>query len=560
LEDLYVWRRIAKTRIDPEALSYDTSPQRNWQHRFLVTGEIGQSPVDIDAEYLGETAKRAINMLVRRGVHIVESLRARQHLAKFLRFRPRGRIVRAPRIGWFQWPRAYGPWVFVLAHEVLGATDKVRIILDPANASDGYGFHRAGTSEQWRQEVAIPLAGNSNVVLAIGLFLAAPLLYWADEPAGGFHFHGDSTIGKTLVCACGQSVWGRPFVPRSPAPDAFGYDWHSTSGRLEERAVLRNDVGLYLDEIGVGDGRAISKAIYELVGGLGKGRMRGREAVFNILLLSTGEQSIADFLGDARAGQLVRLSDIPAKVQPGTAFERFQPDEAGRRFYPAIREYHGTAGHEWLQYLVGQTPKKFKPRLSELQKTWLARSDVTESFKCADSQVRSVINRFALVAAALAMAIEAQILPWSQADTDVAIIACMQRWLNQRGNIDAAGELLRQIERRRKELAATINDRFIHLRVEGRRLVPASAADQEKMNAADQSDGYVKDGQILVTPKAWESMWDGLDIKAVNKHLLREKLLIPDREGKVPSVERYKSGERPTRFYVLASTFIEVTA
>jgi hypothetical protein len=177
----------------------------------------------------------------------------------------------------------------------------------------------------------------------------------------------------------------------------------------------------------------------------------------------------------------------------------------------------------------------------------------------AHPQVISVLSRFALLAVALAIAVEAGILPWTVTDTDAGIIACMQRWVNQRVNIDTTGELLRQIERRRRGLAATINDRFIHLRVEGRRLVPASAADQEKMNAADEYDGYVKDGQILVKPKAWEAMWDGLDIKAVNKHLLREELLIPDREGKVPSAEKYKSGESPARFYVLASTFIDVT-
>ena len=54
----------------------------------------------------------------------------------------------------------------------------VDIVLDGEITADRYGFHRSGTSEQWREQVAVPLAGNSNVVLAVGSFLAAPLLRW----------------------------------------------------------------------------------------------------------------------------------------------------------------------------------------------------------------------------------------------------------------------------------------------------------------------------------------------------------------------------------------------
>jgi hypothetical protein len=115
-----------------------------------------------------------------------------------------------------------------------------------------------------------------------------------------------------------------------------------------------------------------------------------------------------------------------------------------------------------------------------------------------ERQVVSVITRFALVAVALAIAIDAKILPWSIDDTEAAVIACMQRWVNQRGNINAAGELLQEVERRRRTISTTINDRYIHLRVEGRRLVPAVPADQSKMNAADKFDGCVKEGSILV--------------------------------------------------------------
>ncbi len=85
----YVWRRIAKTRIEPVALSHDTTARRNWRTRFTVTDETGEFPVEIASEHLAKKTDRAIVILIKHGVRIVESDDARQHLAIFLRFRPK---------------------------------------------------------------------------------------------------------------------------------------------------------------------------------------------------------------------------------------------------------------------------------------------------------------------------------------------------------------------------------------------------------------------------------------------------------------------------------------
>jgi hypothetical protein len=171
--------------------------------------------------------------------------------------------------------------------------------------------------------------------------------------------------------------------------------------------------------------------------------------------------------------------------------------------------------------------------------------------------VVSVVNRFALVAAALHMAAKVALLPWAAPDIDAAIIACMGRWVGQRGNVDDGGELLREIQRRRQIFAAAIGDRFIHLCLDGRRLAPASAADKRKMRSAAEFDGYVKGDRILVKPEAWQRWWTGLDADAVKQHLLRAGLLIASRNGEVPSPEKFNSGQPPARFYVLARAFIE---
>lgn len=556
--ELYVWRRIARTQIDPVALSRDTSKQRNWRHRYRISDETGRFDVEVGSEKLADRASPAISILMKRGLRVVETAEARQHLAKFLRFKPLGRVIRAARVGWFEARK--GSWVFVLPDETLGDA-RVDIVLDVE--TEHHGLHRSGTSEEWREHIARPLANNSNVILAVGIFVAAPTLLWADEPGGGFHFPGPSKIAKTLIAAIGQSVWGRPYATGAGS-NAFGFTWKFTVNRIGERAVLRSDLGLGLDEIGIGDQRAVARTVYKLAGGLDKGRFGQVERDFNILFLSTGELSLAEFLPDVRPGQLVRLVDIPAQVQPGSAFETIAESEiavAGRKYYAAVGKFHGSVGYDWLQHLVALGPKRIKAELERLRATWWTLPQVTDIASRAHPQVISVINRFALVAGALKMAGAAGIVPWSVSDIDIAIIACMERWLEQRGNVDTAGELLREIKRRRQMLAAAIADHFTYLTVKGRRIVPASATDQRKIAAEAggklQFDGYVKDGRILVWPDAWRRMWAGLDVDAVKDHLLRAKLLIANTNDETPSLEKFRSGAKPARFYVLAADFVE---
>ena len=148
--DLYVWRRIVRTRIDPEALSRDTSPQRNWRHRYRVTDETGQFPVEIGNEHLAKKADHAIRTLMRRGVHVVETREARQHLATFLRYKPRDRIIRVPRTGWYEVKK--DRWVFVLPTETLGNVGNVEIVLDDAITTTSTDFTAPGRATNGANE------------------------------------------------------------------------------------------------------------------------------------------------------------------------------------------------------------------------------------------------------------------------------------------------------------------------------------------------------------------------------------------------------------------------
>ena len=209
IDTLYVWRRICRTEIKAVAWSHDMTPQFNWRARYLVSGEIGQFKVEIGLERLGKHANSGISKLMRHGVRVVESKEAREALATYLRIKPKALIIRAPKIGWFEVKK--GRWGFVLPNETLGASN---VVLDVITKN--HGLDRAGTTAQWIEHIAKPHEHNTNVVLSIGVFFAAPLLRWAAEPGGGFHFHGHSKDGKTskegktLVAVLGQSVYGLP--------------------------------------------------------------------------------------------------------------------------------------------------------------------------------------------------------------------------------------------------------------------------------------------------------------------------------------------------------------
>ncbi len=185
---------------------------------------------------------------------------------------------------------------------------------------------------------------------------------------------------------------------------------------------------------------------------------------------------------------------------------------------------------------------------------WLKLPAVAAVRAKASVQVHSILNRFALVAAALRMAIEAKLLPWSIDETDCGIAACMARCLTSRnGRLDLTGEVLGAIEQIRTILAADLHGRFIHLRIDGDgKLEYANAADATKRDTL----GYVKDGRILIEPTAWRGvLCAGYDPVKTAKHLRTEGLLMADEAGgKLQNKEKVLRGAgdvRSDRFYVL---------
>jgi uncharacterized protein (DUF927 family) len=555
------WERICTTRIDLLALTRDRR-EENWGTYIVITNhDGGRKKLAIPhALTAADKVAEIASLLASLGVGIVPTKQARQLLVQFLTLEVPVRITAVPQIGWHS---SGGTWVFVLPDETIvpAGFNGSQPVLQTATLHVQHGLDVSGTVEQWVDQVAAPIAENSNVHLCVGTFFAGPLLKWASEPPGMFHLWGASKIAKSLVGAIGQSVWGRPKVPGEA--DAFGASWTATAVGFERYAVLRNDLGGYFDEIGEGTPKVIRPAVYCLANGSTK--LRGTRDIelrpiesFRNLSFSTGEPTMEGFLSSGGekvpAGLKVRLVDVPAEVRNESAFETCSGDgieELAKRFYPLTLQLHGAVGRAWLQHLVDLGSDQITARLRRHRDEWLFLPAVAAVRKKATAQVRSILNRFALIAAALRMAIEAGLLPWSVADTDLGVAACMMRWLESRkGRLDVTGEMLSAIEQIRTILSANLHGRFIHQRLDDEgNLEYATPADATKRDTL----GYLKDGIILIEPTAWRSvLCEGFDPVKTARHLKNEGFLITD-EGKLQRQAKVIRGDMvvKARFYAL---------
>jgi hypothetical protein len=557
------WMRVAKDRIDPTGWSHKFGYQRktegqHWRHHFLITERNGsQSTFELPREKLAGTGAAAIRSLMKAGVHIIGRDVAQKALAWFLGFKPKREIVRMPKVGW---ANVGSHWIFVRPDEAFmppGMPQDVTYVLDAATTR--HGLHVMGTAAEWATDVAVPLRGNSNVALAFATFFAAPLLQFASEPGGGNHFYGPSTIGKTTASAAGQSIYGWPL---ETADNAFGVTWAGSEAGFDALALARTDLGLPFDEITLADRRSAQQIVYKIAGGTkgpratSTGNLRETAHAF-VLVLSTGEKSLAEFIGEGlQEGARKRLVDVPAEVQPGSAFETISREQIhieSKRLFDAMKRDHGAVGRDWQRYLVNIGPDKINAELHEHRDAFLALPEVVTVAAKVHPQVGAVVNRFALYAAALRMAIAAGLLPWAVDESDKGIVACMRRWVAQRGNLDTAGEVVRAAREVERELASRLDDSFIHIRKSRNKWVPVSEADVVRQQTPELFDGYVKPDRILVRAEAWRRFCNGFDPTELARYLQQHGTLIAD--GNSVSKAEQVIG-KVDRFYVLSRAIL----
>ncbi|WP_234706329.1 DUF927 domain-containing protein [Xanthomonas citri] len=309
--------------------------------------------------------------------------------------------------------------------------------------SGGLQHHYAavGTLDDWKREVAARCAGNSRLVLAVATMFAGPLLRFTGATGGGFHIVGGSSSGKTTALRVAASVVG---------PPEYAREWRSTANGLEGVAVLHNDATLILDELAQIDPKQAGDAAYLLANGNGKSRANragdARAAArWRIMILSAGEVGLAQHMAEAgkqaRAGQAVRLADVPAEAEAGHGvFERLHDAGDGAALSALLKDAaarsYGAAWPLWMEYLTRLDSPKLTAQLREATDRFLA-THVPDS---ASGEVRRVAERFAIVAFAgeLASTCRHQLTGWQKGEATKGVATCFQAWLQRRGGSGSA--------------------------------------------------------------------------------------------------------------------------
>lgn len=380
---------------------------------------------------LSDGGERLRAELLRQGLEVTTIANRRGKLADYInQAQPQARARCVLRTGW------HGG-AFVLPAETFGEQPGEPIIFQGGGA-DALELGIAGTAEGWREQVAMPCAGNSRLVLALSAAFAGPCLGLLGMEGGGFHLRGSSSSGKSTALAAAASVFG---------PPAYMRTWRATDNAIEAAAAIYSDLLLPLDEIGQLDPRSAGAAAYLLANGQGKGRSHRdgsarATARFRLLFLSAGEVGLGDLVtaagGKSRAGHEVRVIDVPADVEGGAGlFERLPdgcaPGEFADRLRRAAAAHYGHALRAWLGILAAD--------LDARRNALRARRDALVEALCradAAGQVRRVALRFALVGAAGELVTAEGLTGWPAGEAEAAARACFAAWLRSRGTDGAA--------------------------------------------------------------------------------------------------------------------------
>jgi len=483
--------------------------------------------------------------LARLGLAISPGKKARDLLASYLQVWPvedRARCVE--RLGW------HGG-VFVTPAESIGQDDEI-VVFQNAHAIEP-AFSVAGTADKWRASVAALAAGNSRLVFALSVAFAGALADVVGEDAGGFHFRGGSSSGKTTALKAAASVWGDP--------NAYPRLWRATANGLEGLAALHNDGLLILDELSQIDPKEAGEAAYLLANGQGKARASRtgtarQSARWRLLFLSAGEESLTALMArvgrKANAGQEIRLADIDSDAGGGMgAFEVLHDQTTPAALALAVKDAatknHGAVGLAWLRCIV-----RDRAKLADFITEGIKRFVEEVAPKDAAGQVLRVARRFGLVAMAGELASGDGLTGpgygltgWAEGEATTAARKCFAAWLEGFGGTGNREEraILAQV---RAFFEAHGASRFARLDDD-----PVDI-DQRTLNRA----GFYRitetgEREFLVLPETFrKELCQGFDEKAAKAALVNAGMLAPGKDGKPAQLMRLP-GIGPSKVYVL---------
>ena len=388
-------------------------------------------------------------LLARKGLDIhTVSKSSRKNLITFLSIDKTKHFgVLLNRIGWFE-------DTFVLSNENYSKQEPDKLFfLDKDKVHSIENLQSSGTLEEWKKEVASYAKKNHCFIFGLGIAFASPLLKDFGIESGGFNFFGSSSTGKTTSTIVANSVWGSPKWMES---------WRTTDNALEGICHGHNDAFLGLDELSQTKPDIIAKTAYMIANQSAKSRSNCigetlEKKRWRILFLSNGEPSIEQKIEasreKARAGQLIRVIDIPIQLDDSlsnkdgekTAYQNFHGFksniEISTHLYQATEKYYGTASKSFLSRYV----KLKKRNQVKLRKELISIENSLEEvlkkeYGGVSSQVLRALKRFAIVKLALGLAKRFKILPFEEEEVEQAVHKMLDSWVEYREGVSSGEE------------------------------------------------------------------------------------------------------------------------
>lgn len=202
---------------------------------------------------------------------------------------------------------------------------------------------------------------------------------------------------------------------------------------------------MILDELGQVDAREAAAALYSLANGAGKQRAARDGALreprnWRVMFISSGELPTEAKLAEdrgrrARAGQLVRLLDIPAERSCGVFDDVGDDGDAAKLANACTRAAgaaYGRVGPEFVARLIAKdiTGDEISKAISAFVAEYLPAAS--------DGQIDRAAQRFGLIAAAGELAITLGVMPWQAGEATMAAAWALEQWVARRGGIESA--------------------------------------------------------------------------------------------------------------------------
>lgn len=483
--------------------------------------------------------------LLNMGLMLNNSAKAKNLLAHYIQACGNDSIaVCVDKPGWFE-------ECYVLPNSTIGSTDGKKVMLQTAYPGD-LGFSCAGTQDEWRDNVAVLARGNSRIAFSISAAFTAPLLSPLGIEGGGFHFRGESSKGKTLTLYAGGSVWGGHERLKT---------WRATSNGLEMTAFQHNDSLLLLDEMGEMNPKDIGQTVYMLANGHAKQRMNeAQPKQWRVLFLSTGEIDLKSAMSEAglaaKAGQEVRMVDIEAVAGEYGVFDCLTNGfNCSRTQAEHLRtmtgKYYGTVGRMFLERFIG-TKEGSLDMFKAMQAEFLANCTPPN----ANSQVKRVLNRFAIVAAGGELATHFGLTGWPPGEASAAAKACFDSWLGNLSNAQDSQEEAQAIERIRLFIMQHGESRFTDLdNYDEKR--PVKTIDRVGYKERDFDNG-VRVMMYLFDATTFKSIvCKGISHKTAIAALKKRGYLKHEKNRDQHLSKNETDNGRRERFYTVKSTILE---